>query len=210
MQLADVERLALEASKSYGHARIRLDPWQGIGLALRLRDRGVSVEEWSFTAQSVGRLGANLHVLLRDHRLALPDDQELLDELMTVRVRESAPGVYRLDHDSGQHDDRAVSLGLAALALTELTERTDSDLGSFTVPRGVVTRAGGRGDTPGPPWGAQSGVRRTSHSGERSVCLRGPTGSNTGTAPRWSRANSPANRKRPFSVRPQPGRQRFR
>lgn len=148
VQLADVERLALDASKSYGHARIRLDPWQGIGLAQRLRDRGVSVEEWSFTAQSVGRLGANLHLLLRDHRLALPDDRELLDELMTVRLRESAPGVYRLDHDSGQHDDRAVSLGLAALALTE---RTDSDLGGFTVPRGVVTRAGGRGGGPGLP-----------------------------------------------------------
>lgn len=58
----------------------------------------------------MGRLGATLHLLLRDHRLALPDDRELLDELMTVRLRESAPGVYRLDHDSGQHDDRAVAL----------------------------------------------------------------------------------------------------
>ncbi len=96
----------------------------------------------------MGRLGANLHLLLRDHRLALPNDQELLDELMTVRLRESAPGVYRLDHDSGQHDDRAVSLGLAGLALTE---RTDSDLGSFTVPRGIMTRAGGRGGAPGRP-----------------------------------------------------------
>jgi hypothetical protein len=29
---------------------------------------------------------------------------------------------YRLHHDPGQHDDRAVSLGLAALALTERPE----------------------------------------------------------------------------------------
>jgi hypothetical protein len=28
-------------------------------------------------------------------------------------------GVFRLDHDAGQHDDRAVALGLATLALTE-------------------------------------------------------------------------------------------
>lgn len=139
VQLDDVERLAEQTSRAYGHARIRLDPWQGVGLAQRLRDRGVSVEEWSFTAQSVGRLGQNLHLLLRDHRLALPDDQALLDELMTVRLRESAPGVYRLDHDSGQHDDRAVSLGLAALALTE---RIESDHASFSNPNEVAAQMG--------------------------------------------------------------------
>jgi hypothetical protein len=57
VQLGDVEALAEQTSRSYGHARIRLDPWQGVGSAQRLRDRGVSVEEWAFTAQSVGRLG---------------------------------------------------------------------------------------------------------------------------------------------------------
>ncbi|MGE3194113.1 MAG: hypothetical protein AB7K08_11675 [Microbacteriaceae bacterium] len=139
VQLADVERLALDASKSYGHAPIRLDPWQAVGLAQSLRDQGVSVEEWAFTSQSVGRLGQNLHVLLRDHRLALPDDAELLDELLTVRLRESAPGVYRLDHDAGNHDDRAVSLGLAALALTE---RSTSDLASFSIPSVVAAGMG--------------------------------------------------------------------
>ncbi|MDO7881786.1 hypothetical protein [Antiquaquibacter soli] len=139
VQLDDVERLTLEASRSYGHARVRLDPWQAVGLAQRLRERGVTVEEWTFSAQSVGRLGQTLHLLLRDHRLALPDDQELLDELMTVRLRESAPGVYRLDHDAGQHDDRAVSLGLAALALTE---RTVSDLGGFSDINAVAASMG--------------------------------------------------------------------
>lgn len=109
----------LQADTAYGSVGIPLDPWQAADLAQRLRGCGVKVEEWPFTSQSVGRLGATLHLLLRDHRLALPDDRELLDELMTVRLRESAPGVYRLDHDSGQHDDRAVALGLAALALTE-------------------------------------------------------------------------------------------
>ncbi len=31
-----------------------------------------------------------------------------------MRLRESTPGVYRLDHDANQHDDRAIALGLAA------------------------------------------------------------------------------------------------
>ncbi|HTL42443.1 MAG TPA: hypothetical protein VL294_13310 [Pseudolysinimonas sp.] len=137
--LADVEALALQTSRAYGHARIRLDPWQAVGLAQRLRESGIEVEEWAFTSQSVGRLGQSLHLLLRDHRLALPDDAELLDELLNVRLRESAPGVYRLDHDAGNHDDRAVSLGLAALALTE---RSESDRASVSIPSVVAARMG--------------------------------------------------------------------
>jgi hypothetical protein len=74
-----------------------------------------------------------LHLLLREHRLALPDDPGLLEELATVRLRESTPGVYRLDHDASGHDDQAVALGLAALALTERAEG-----------RGSITSAAGR------------------------------------------------------------------
>ncbi|MBA2724992.1 MAG: hypothetical protein H0U53_03285 [Actinobacteria bacterium] len=51
---------------------------------------------------------------MRNHSLALPDDPELIKELSHVRLRESTPGVYRLDHDANQHDDRAIALGLAA------------------------------------------------------------------------------------------------
>lgn len=132
VQLGDVEALAYEAATAYG-ARIRLDPWQAVGLAQRLRQRGVQVEEWTFSAVSVGHLAMTLHLLLRERRLDLPDDADLLDELSNVRLRESRPGVYRLDHDAGHHDDRAVSLGLAALALTE---RPDIGSGSLTVARG--------------------------------------------------------------------------
>src|SRR5829696_1439249 len=32
------------------------------------------------------------------------------------RLRETTPGTYGLDHDASGHDDRAVALGLAALA----------------------------------------------------------------------------------------------
>lgn len=141
VQLVDVEKLAEQTSRSYGGASIRLDPWQAVGLAQRLRDSGISVEEWSFTAQSVGRLGSTLHLLLRDHRLALPDDRDLLDELGTVRLRETSPGVLRLDHDAGQHDDRAVALGLAALALTE---RPEVGMASMSNPSKLVAARGGK------------------------------------------------------------------
>ncbi|MGI9084761.1 MAG: hypothetical protein ACR2FE_05650 [Aeromicrobium sp.] len=134
VKLADVEAIAYEAATAY-RAPIRLDPWQAIGLAQQLRDRGVTVQEWNFSDVSVGRLAMILHLLLREHRLALPDDPDLLDELAAVRLREKRPGVYRLDHDAGQHDDRAVALGLAALALTE---KPDPGRGSVSVPSGRV------------------------------------------------------------------------
>lgn len=64
-----------------------------MGLAQRLRARGVHVTEWTFTPVSVGRLAMTLHLPLRDHRLALPDDPGLVGELATVRLRETRPGV---------------------------------------------------------------------------------------------------------------------
>ncbi len=151
-----MEALAEQTSRAYGHARIRFDPWQLQGSAQRLRDRGLTVEEWIFSAQSVGRLWQSLHLLLRDHRRALPDDRELLDELATVRLRESAPGVYRLDHDAGQHDDRAVALGLAALALTE---RGEGGWGWASSPSEMAARIS-RGARPsGNPANPYSGAR---------------------------------------------------
>lgn len=145
VQLADVEAATYEAARAYA-APVRVDPWQAVGLAQRLRSRTVNVQEWTFTPASVGRLAMTLHLLLREHRLALPDDPELLDELANVRLRETTPGVFRLDHDAGHHDDRAVSLGLAALALTE---RAPVGLGSITNPATLGQRIE-RG-TPGRP-----------------------------------------------------------
>jgi hypothetical protein len=66
--------------------------------------------------------------LLRDHQLALYDDPDLLDELANVRLVETSPGSYRIDHDPDKHDDRAISLALAAqhLLADAGKPRTDS------------------------------------------------------------------------------------
>jgi hypothetical protein len=45
----------------------------------------------------------------------------LLDELRNVRLRETTtPNVYRLDHDSSRHDDRAIALALGVLHFVEI------------------------------------------------------------------------------------------
>jgi len=60
-----------------------------------------------------------LHLLLRNRLFALPDDEVLLDELRNVRLPETSPGVLRMDHDPGRHDDRAIALALAASGVLE-------------------------------------------------------------------------------------------
>ena len=117
-----VEDLAHQAARAY-RSPVRVDPWQAVGLAQRLRARGVKITEVSFTPALVGRLAMNLHLLMREHRLALPDDEGLLDELGTVRLRESTPGVFRLDHDSASIRRRCRA-GLMANAPVTSKDRT--------------------------------------------------------------------------------------
>ncbi len=50
--------------------------------------------------------------------LALPSDDELLEELANIRLRESAPGMApRMDHDASGHNDRVIAIALAAHSL---------------------------------------------------------------------------------------------
>ena len=113
--LSEVEAWIAQAASTFNHAVVRLDPWQLIGTTQRLREvHNIACDEFNFSATSVGKLAATLHRLMRDHQLALPNDEELIDELRSVRLEERTPGVVRLTHDSDRHDDRAVALGLAA------------------------------------------------------------------------------------------------
>jgi phage terminase large subunit-like protein len=137
VKLAEVEGWVAQASRAYGGAAVIFDPWQAVALAQSLRRRGVRAHEFSFTAQSVGRIAASLYRTLREHRLALPDDDALLEELANVRLRETSPGVIRMDHDPDKHDDRAVALALAVHHLED-----DRALGDRKVSRTMRSNRG--------------------------------------------------------------------
>ncbi len=110
----DVFKAVLAASTRYGSAKVILDPYQAVMLAERLKLRGVAVEIFTFTTPSNARLATTLYKLVNSTSLQLPDDPALIDELSRVRLRETAPNVFRLDHDPGRHDDRAIAIALAA------------------------------------------------------------------------------------------------
>jgi phage terminase large subunit-like protein len=123
VSLEAVEATIVETWEGYRHPPLTLDPWQGALLAQRLRRRGLRVVEHPFTVSSVSKLALRLHGAIRDQAIALYPDDELVQELRNVRLRESSPGVYRLDHDHGQHDDRAIAL---ALCVDHLLARRES------------------------------------------------------------------------------------
>jgi phage terminase large subunit-like protein len=114
VDLAEVEAAILHIHQAYGRPTLIVDPYQAALLTQNLRRYRVKVEEYNFSQTSIGRLAQRLWLLLHEHALVLPDDPDLLDELANVRIRETSPGVYRMDHDSNRHDDRAISLALAA------------------------------------------------------------------------------------------------
>ena len=113
VKLGDVEEHLLGVSQRYNNAKVVIDPWQAAGLSQRLRHSGVRVSEFVFSQTSVGRLASALHTTIRDRRIVLSDDEALIDELANVRLRETSPGVLRMDHDAHSHDDRAIALALA-------------------------------------------------------------------------------------------------
>jgi phage terminase large subunit-like protein len=117
VKLGEVEQAIEQASSEYHGAPLHADPYQAVGLLQRLRSKGVRASEFTFSAQSVGRVANALHLALRNRLLLLPDDPDLLAELGRVRLREISPGAVRLDHDSGEHDDQAVAIAIAVAVL---------------------------------------------------------------------------------------------
>ena len=119
VDLGEVRDTLLAVTMEYYSAEVVLDPHQAVLIAQEARAKGVVVHEFAFTSASVGRLALSLHQAIRNHRMALPPDEDLLGELGSVRLRKNSLGVYRLDHDSGQHDDQAVALALGTYWLLD-------------------------------------------------------------------------------------------
>jgi hypothetical protein len=137
VNLSEVESWVEMACVEYHRAPLHADPYQAVGLLQRLKARGVRAEQFTFSAQSVGRVANALHLALRNRLLLLPDDEDLRGELGRVRLRETSPGAVRLGHDSDAHDDQAVAIGVACVVL----QGTVAMVGSMHVPRGRLVAA---------------------------------------------------------------------
>lgn len=119
VDLQAVEDLIEARSHEYGGCPVIFDPAQAWQMMARLRSRGRRIVEHTFSASSNTKRTLLLLELVRAHRFWLPDDLELRNEMISLRVKELGPGQYRYDHPVGGHDDRVTALSLVALHLIE-------------------------------------------------------------------------------------------
>ena len=77
-----------------------------------------SVEAFHFSETSRAQLLNNLQVLLEQDKLKIPNDQELIEELLSMQY-ELVGHKVKMRVPEGLHDDRIMSLGLACWGLAE-------------------------------------------------------------------------------------------
>jgi len=119
VSLAEVERRVEQLAGRYRPAVVSFDPANASLMVENLRARGLRVEEFKFTAASNDKMTNLLHTMLRDGLIDLPDDEALLDELLSVRVVETRQGGLKVDTVPGKHDDQVDALGICAVTLME-------------------------------------------------------------------------------------------
>ena len=117
VQLHKVEEWLVEWSRAYNKATIHADPTQFMGSMQRLNANGCRAVEFKFTASSVGEVAGALTSVFRNHQIRIPKSFGLKQELLALKLKESAPGVVRLDHLRNEHDDQAVTIGMGCWIL---------------------------------------------------------------------------------------------
>jgi Terminase large subunit, ATPase domain len=134
VSLANVERRVEQLSRRYRGAQVFFDPSNAAQMLENLRGRGVRCEEFKFTAASNDKMTNTLHTMLRDACIDLPDDERLLDELLSVRVVETRLGGLKVDTIPGKHDDQVDVLGIVTLTLMGRRASTGGTGTSFSGP----------------------------------------------------------------------------
>ena len=115
VNFGEVERFVLAAHERF-RCSLRFDPWQAISTAQRLRDAGVRATEFNFSGSGAKqRLAATLLEGINGGTLKFYEADGLRDELIGLRVKQTAGGAWTFDHQSSGHDDRAVAIALMAV-----------------------------------------------------------------------------------------------
>jgi hypothetical protein len=117
VRVGEVEDWIVSEAPKWNRAAVYADPSQFMGNIQNLNRRGVRAKEFKFSTSSVGEVATALVQVFRNRQIDVPDILTLKDELLRVRLRESSPGVTRLDHERGAHDDQAVTIGMGCRLL---------------------------------------------------------------------------------------------
>lgn len=136
-----VEQTLLRLAEVFPVRRVLIDPWQLAGSRQRLEGR-LPIAEFPYVVSNQEKVSKTLYSLVAQGKLRLYPDPALVDELACLRSVMTPKG-FRFDHRRGNHNDRAVALGMACLAACEDGQPSSS---SFRVALGGqrLSAAGGR------------------------------------------------------------------
>lgn len=136
--LAEVEASVLRICREYG-AKLRFDRMQAEQLIANLQRQGVRCEEYVFSAAGANQIARRLWGALRDRALVLPDDAELREEFLTVRLVETGPATVKLSNPAGYHADIVTAVGMVA---ADLLGRPEVGRAGISIPRGTLSQRG--------------------------------------------------------------------
>ena len=88
-------------------------------------------EEFIFSSTGANRIARTLWGALRDRALSLPDDAELREEFLTLRLVETGPGVVKLQNPPGTHDDIVTAVGMV---VADIIDKPTSAPGGIVMP----------------------------------------------------------------------------
>lgn len=123
--LRDVEHWVDLQIGRYPNVTLVFDSHQTLALIQRYESEGRKVKRFEYRSGKNNQLMAdNLRTLMKDRRIryslftGLVGGSTLVDEFKQVIAKEKVYG-YRIDHRNNSHDDRVVSVGMAALVAVQ-------------------------------------------------------------------------------------------
>jgi hypothetical protein len=110
LQKARIENAYLR----YNRGRIVIDS-TGVGEPVfdDLNSRGMNITPFRFNKTSRTDLLKNLQILFEQDKIKIPDDEVLIDELISMTYELNENGGTKICVPDGKHDDRIMSLALA-------------------------------------------------------------------------------------------------
>jgi phage terminase large subunit-like protein len=151
VDFGEVEEFVLAARKRFKF-KLRFDPWQGISMAERFKEKRIPTEPFQFGQASKQKLAAALLEAVNTGTLKLYEDEHLRKELLELRLRQAPSGAWSWDHPAGGHDDRVVALSLALMGALERRRRPTPDVSPVSITGPSAWRGSGGVQVGVGPW----------------------------------------------------------
>lgn len=130
VQVSQVEDWITMINRAFHKPTVVLDPFQMESTYQKFQNQ-ITIQKFEARGGKANyEMAVHLHSLIANKRLAwypkagnlltdrYPQGHDLGEELCSLAVKPTTYG-YRFDHEANEHDDRAVAVGMAALALAK-------------------------------------------------------------------------------------------